>query len=498
MFSKLITVVTLCVGATAQLLFQPGVNSGIAVSVIQQGKDAYFNSVMQKINGLQIPDLYSSDGKSWMIGNTFTYLSTAGNVVFSTDVTNNAMVLTCTKVTAMFSSTDFRYHYAPLLNAEGNLEVDLNTIQFTIGAGFGLQTLPDGRTVPLITGQDTYVKINRFDLKIHIGGSFTADLIDLVTPFIKGTLCDVLEQQLYIALNQSIPNALSAEIRKTDGFLHLAPLFSNTFWIDWETPASALVTANSFTIEVKGDMFDTAYGEIDPLVAIPTMPTFDATKPEGYQNYISTWTMDTFGAALTEETPLGAWVNKSYNTTITTGQLNPFLPGIQSFYGDVPCAIHFSITKLGSFNVLEANPQINALATITLEFWALTSTGPQLATSMTLIDTFFGFTITVNNMTMNLQLATTNVDKITVNSCSFGKLSTLLLKTELNNFFRVFTPIINSDLAADTFTVPSNVFGVFQLTNLTLGYYQNYLYVGMTPVFIAPVSAVEQQLAALQ
>ena len=115
---------------------------------------------------------------------------------------------------------------------------------------------------------------------------------------------------------------------------------------------------------------------------------------------------------------------------------------------------------------------------------------------MTLIDTQFGFTITVNNMTMNIQLATTNVDKITVNSCSFGKLSALLLKTELNNFFRLFTPIINRDLQNHSFTVPSNIGGIFMLSNLTLGYYNKYLYVGFTPTFITPTyQAVGAQLA---
>lgn len=31
---------------TGQLLFSPGVKSGIAISVIDQGKNAYFNAVM--------------------------------------------------------------------------------------------------------------------------------------------------------------------------------------------------------------------------------------------------------------------------------------------------------------------------------------------------------------------------------------------------------------------------------------------------------------------
>jgi len=111
---------------------------------------------------------------------------------------------------------------------------------------------------------------------------------------------------------------------------------------------------------------------------------------------------------------------------------------------------------------------------------------------MTLIDTKFSFTVFVNNMTVNAQLGNTNVDKITVNSCAFGNLSALLLKTELNNFFRVFTPIINRDLQTHTFTVPSNVFGIFTLSNLTIGYYNNYIYLGLTPTFIVPALAVEK------
>jgi hypothetical protein len=142
---------------------------------------------------------------------------------------------------------------------------------------------------------------------------------------------------------------------------------------------------------------------------------------------------------------------------------------------------------------------MGGVTTLTLEFWAQTSlTTQELATSMTLVDTTFSFTVLINNMTINAQLGTTNVDKITVNSCTFGKLSALLLKTELNNFFRIFTPIINKDLQSHSFTVPSNIFGIFVLSNLTIGYYNNYIYLGMTPTFIAPALAVEKQLSVFQ
>ena len=105
---------------------------------------------------------------------------------------------------------------------------------------------------------------------------------------------------------------------------------------------------------------------------------------------------------------------------------------------------------------------------------------------MTLIDTQFYFTALIDNMTIDINIGNVNVDKITVNSCSFGKLSALALKVELNNFLRIFTPQINRMLAKHAVTFPSNIFGIFLLSDLTLGYFNNYIYAGATPTFIAP------------
>ena len=121
-----------------------------------------------------------------------------------------------------------------------------------------------------------------------------------------------------------------------------------------------------------------------------------------------------------------------------------------------------------------------------------------MAASMRLIDTDFAFSALINDMTLAISLSKVNVDSVNVLSCSFGKLSAITMKLELNNFFRVFTPIINKDLQLHTFTVPSNIFGIFILSNLTIGYYNNYIYLGMTPTFIVPALAVEKQLAFYQ
>jgi len=300
--------------------------------------------------------------------NSFSYSERNDNVIFSTDLANNAIVLTCKKISAEFYSADFYYKEAPLIVAKGDIAVDLNTIKIQIGLGFTTTILPDGREVPFVTAQDVIVDIDRFDLRIHIHGSFFADLADLITPFIKGPVVDLINASLYSALTNGYPTVSNKFIARTDGYLH-TPLIPD-WWLDWETPSSAIITADAFEIGIKGLMFDIVYGENPPDVTIPTMPNFTPSFPEGYQNYVSTYAMDGFFESLLEVESIGGWLK---DPSITTAELNAFLPGILGYYGNVPVFINFKINVVSNFTVTEANPQMGGISTLTLEFWAQTS-----------------------------------------------------------------------------------------------------------------------------
>jgi hypothetical protein len=62
----------------------------------------------------------------------------------------------------------------------------------------------------------------------------------------------------------------------------------------------------------------------------------------------------------------------------------------------------------------------------------------------------------------------------------------LKLKLELNNFLRYYLGDINTWLATKPITVPTTIGGLFELSELNLGYFDSYLYMGATPTFIAP------------
>ena len=102
--------------------------------------------------------------------------------------------------------------------------------------------------------------------------------------------------------------------------------------------------------------------------------------------------------------------------------------------------------------------------------------------------------VTGTGYQLELKIDQVYVDKVKIVSCSFGSLSAFTLKIELNNGFRLFLPIINKELVGYTLTVPNNIFGLFLLSDLTISYYNNYIYLGMTPTFLAPASAVQKFL----
>jgi len=94
-------------------------------------------------------------------------------------------------------------------------------------------------------------------------------------------------------------------------------------------------------------------------------------------------------------------------------------------------------------------------------------------------------------MSLTIAVERLNVGSVDVLSCAFGKLSGLTIKLEINNGFRVVQPEINHKLAKKPINFPTNILGLFELRQLTLSYYNNYIYAGLTPIFIGPTSTNE-------
>lgn len=151
------------------------------------------------------------------------------------------------------------------------------------------------------------------------------------------------------------------------------------------------------------------------------------------------------------------------------------------------------MTSLGNFQVSEANEEMSGTTSLNLQFWVELEDGTvEMAADLEVEDTDFKFTALVNNMAISLDITKVNIDKVVVNSDTFGFLSALTIKVSLNNAFRLGLPFFNKFMEKHQIVIPSNILGLFELSGLTLGYHDDYIYAGATPTFIAPSFTTER------
>lgn len=224
--------------------------------------------------------------------------------------------------------------------------------------------------MPKVDAVDILCHIDRFDVNIKLWGNIWTDLASLAEVFFVGTVAGLLEETLYATLNTGVPLAFNTFTKKTDGYL---PLGLNNNWVlDWETPLPFEVTSENIQVGIKGLAFDKLIGEEEPAVAIPDMPAHLNTRAEGYQTYISTWSIDSILSSFLEVSAIKFWVNSAAIPDkapfdITTSTLNAFLPGIQGYYGaDLPVDVHIQIFELGQIGITEANEVMSGVTTLEL------------------------------------------------------------------------------------------------------------------------------------
>jgi hypothetical protein len=107
---------------------------------------------------------------------------------------------------------------------------------------------------------------------------------------------------------------------------------------------------------------------------------------------------------------------------------------------------------------------MNANAQLEVQFWVLLADGTQeLAAELMLTDIELGIIAPITNLSLVISITRLNVGSVQVISSTFGHLSGLVIKTEINNGFRVAQPYLNSWLATKEFNFPSHILGVFEL-----------------------------------
>lgn len=185
------------------LAIDAGLKMDIQFDVLRQAANTWFDTIIQVVNGIKIPDVQS--GKDYMKDNHFYIEQRVSDVSLNPDVDNNAVELVCEKLTAEFRTNKFRYHVAPLVTAKGHAEVDMKTVKIGFALQFKTQTTPEGREIMYCDTVDVTVDIDRNDIKLHVSGNWLSDVGSIFTLFFKGTIVDLINDGVTTALTQALP-----------------------------------------------------------------------------------------------------------------------------------------------------------------------------------------------------------------------------------------------------------------------------------------------------
>ena len=192
------------------------------------------DTILNALNNLQIPDM--GDDKEYLHGNHVQVQQDANNVLFETDVANNALKLTANKLTAKYNCDSFRAHEW-IFVAKGHLEVDMNDVNIGLGLKFKTQTLADGRVVPAVEAVDVLVDIDRNDIKLHIWGNIWTDFASAFEIFFKGTVVDDIRDAIRSTLETTVPDYINEFLAQQDGALAISDFtegeYAKNWFLDW-------------------------------------------------------------------------------------------------------------------------------------------------------------------------------------------------------------------------------------------------------------------------
>ena len=178
-------------------------------------------------------------------------------------------------------------------------------------------------------------------------------------------------------------------------------------------------------------------------------------------------------------------VDPTSSFQLTTSALNILMPGFSNAYGDEPVNVFFTLDTIDSVTIAEQDSTMGADFTLTMNFYANnTQNEMELAAIMTFNDTNFTFSAPVENMNISLQIVTVNVDKISSSFCSWGNIHTAPDKIAINNAVRAILPSVNKKLDGLSYEFPTHLGKYFLLSDLSLGYFNDYLSLGITPTFV--------------
>mmetsp|Transcript_31675 Transcript_31675/g.48471 ORF Transcript_31675/g.48471 Transcript_31675/m.48471 type:complete len:206 (+) Transcript_31675:267-884(+) len=197
-------------------------------------------------------------------------------------------------LSSSFSSSDFKYKLS-IITAKGSVQADMSHMTIKTVLSFTTQAMPDGRLLPAFNVEVEELDIPKDHIKIHIHGNVVAKIADAFSKLFKCPIRKQIIKDLKKILTEQLPPRLNKFIADHDGHTELYPGLD----LDWSVPAAPCITDKLMQFAVKGLFFPANGTEVEPPVAPPVMPFYDANEPSKFQSFVSEYLVDSlFDAVL--------------------------------------------------------------------------------------------------------------------------------------------------------------------------------------------------------
>lgn len=208
---------------------------------------------------------------------------------------------------------------------------------------------------------------------------------------------------------------------------------------------------------------------------------------------MSNYLLDSLGYSFLKTHELHFWtkssvVPKSFPIQLTTTGLNTFFPGLEAHYGpNLPVDIEYKLERAGDVKMKENDQTMSFDGDMSVKFWVnMANATKEVAVAITAEDFGANFTALINGMDLVANVTSAGLNNIVINSTTFGDLDLKKVAELLNDGIRLGIPFLNIYLETLKVTIPSQLFGLFKLSDLVVKYHNNYIEAGLTPTFVAP------------
>lgn len=225
------------------------------------------------------------------------------------------------------------------------------------------------------------------------------------------------------------------------------------------------------------------------------MPLHDDASPSKFQAFVSTYLMESLSYTFLETNEIHIWtpstiIPKDFPIQLNTSSIGIFMPSLLQKYGaDKLIDVEYQLDKVGNFSVFQDNDTFAFDGSITIKLWVNTEPGQkEKAMDLKLISNHFKVTVEIPTDSLNVTIKVEEIfiGELQLNYTTVEDIDMKVLAELLNECLEIGLPHLNTYLQTLKIIIPENLFGLFELSNLTLKYHDNFIEAGLTPTFLPP------------